>query len=251
MTYSKERIEWWKERSLLPDHQRAYDEVAAEIPKEAQTVIDLGCGTGEIPTRLYKANPDRAIIGTDDSESSLDLLRQNLDAHGIEFRLVKPSEVKAPPRGISILVDNMLKSNIPSNSADAVTLTFPEATSEYIMNEPDKKELWSFARHLGHPIPTHAILDYLKAIKLSGLVSRILRPQGIYVLARYDVALPGTVYSSKVRRDMTKQHEFHNLRFMSTRFQASVEVHQDTDSYKPLDGEIRGYRIWTFRKHSS
>ena len=60
-----------------------YVELLAEL--DAESVLDLGCGTGTLALRL--ADPGRRVVGVDPAGASLDIARAKPGADQVEWRL--------------------------------------------------------------------------------------------------------------------------------------------------------------------
>lgn len=55
---------------------KAYQRFAQILPREARTVLDLGCGTGLELDEIWKKNPEISVMGVDLCESMLDKLKK-------------------------------------------------------------------------------------------------------------------------------------------------------------------------------
>ncbi|MBI3767356.1 MAG: class I SAM-dependent methyltransferase [Deltaproteobacteria bacterium] len=80
--------------------------IDAEIPYGA-SVIDVGCGTGQLP--CFLALKDRRVMGVDYSQHSLDLARtlaSRLALKNVEFRRVNILDWDMPPRAFDYVFCN-------------------------------------------------------------------------------------------------------------------------------------------------
>lgn len=74
-------------------------------------ILEVGCGTGFLTSKLIKEFPDRKVIVTDASEKMLsfckeDLLAKGIDVDQVEFRLLDVNEYKAESPEFALLISN-------------------------------------------------------------------------------------------------------------------------------------------------
>lgn len=62
---------------------RRFADLAAEHFPSAGTVVDIGCGPGEITCELARRHPDVRLIGVDHSMSAIDRARSNAESLGL------------------------------------------------------------------------------------------------------------------------------------------------------------------------
>lgn len=62
--------------------------LAAFAPARAQTVLDVGIGTGGVALCLLANNPDAQITGIDVSDEMLDACRENAELNGVDIELI-------------------------------------------------------------------------------------------------------------------------------------------------------------------
>jgi|TARA_Y100000310_G_scaffold135136_1_gene134005 cyclopropane fatty-acyl-phospholipid synthase-like methyltransferase len=110
--YSKDRIDWWQGRSSSPEYQLAYDNIARRIEIMEGTLVDVGCGGGEMIKRL-SPHCER-IIATDNSSDMLRIAESNLENLGIRVQLIK---------------DDIFYSKLPREISDMTLFVFPELIS--------------------------------------------------------------------------------------------------------------------------
>jgi tRNA (cmo5U34)-methyltransferase len=58
-------------REEVPNYDRLQEEAAAAAETDAESVLDLGTGTGETARRVLEANPRARMVGVDDSREML------------------------------------------------------------------------------------------------------------------------------------------------------------------------------------
>jgi 2-polyprenyl-3-methyl-5-hydroxy-6-metoxy-1,4-benzoquinol methylase len=72
---------YWSGKSTgkLDDFQRKWPVLAPLIPRQdGLTILDYGCGNGEILAEMWRLNPDARYIGVDVSETAVAAARQRL-----------------------------------------------------------------------------------------------------------------------------------------------------------------------------
>ena len=109
----------------------------------AGTMVDLGCGPGDIPVRFARALPDFTITAVDGSEPMTVLARQAVRAAGVEDR-VRPRCARLP----------MLP--LPLQSFDAVV------SNSLAHHMPDPYLFWNEIVRLGKPGAAVLIMDLLR-----------------------------------------------------------------------------------------
>lgn len=66
----------------IPDYYHCLDIVASHIPLDATRIIDLGIGTGNLETRLFRKNPSFRVVGFDlDREALLQAEKKHTAYH--------------------------------------------------------------------------------------------------------------------------------------------------------------------------
>lgn len=70
--------------------------VAQAAVPEASTVLEIGCGTGSVITRVAAAVPSATAIGLDPDPASLAIARRKADAEGVAVRLDRGSAIELP-----------------------------------------------------------------------------------------------------------------------------------------------------------
>ncbi len=77
---------WWLRQSLNGAHVRAYRRIARYIHDSFQRplrrIVDYGCGTGALLSRLARRYPRAAVLGLDGSSFMLELARRRIARQG-------------------------------------------------------------------------------------------------------------------------------------------------------------------------
>jgi ubiquinone/menaquinone biosynthesis C-methylase UbiE len=114
------------------------------FPKaEGGTMVDLGCGPGDIPVRFARALPGFTITAVDGSEPMIALARQAVKAAGVEAR-VHPRCARLP----------MLP--LPLQSFDAVV------SNSLAHHMPDPHLFWNELVRLGKPGAVVLVMDLFR-----------------------------------------------------------------------------------------
>jgi trans-aconitate 2-methyltransferase len=92
---------------------RPFFDLVAQIGAEApDTVVDLGCGTGELTVSLAQRWPAASVTGID---SSADMIERAPEEERVEFRLGEAQDLDAT--GTDVLVSNALLQWVPGHDA--------------------------------------------------------------------------------------------------------------------------------------
>ena len=83
--------------------------IASERPR---TVVDLGCGTGNLTTMLATRWPDAKVVGVDSSE---EMVRQAPADAGVDFVVGDIREWRVDDAGVDVLVSNAALQWIPDH----------------------------------------------------------------------------------------------------------------------------------------
>jgi ubiquinone/menaquinone biosynthesis C-methylase UbiE len=114
------------------------------FPKaEGGTMVDLGCGPGDIPVRFARALPGFTITAVDGSEPMIALARQAVKAAAVEAR-VHPRCARLP----------MLP--LPLQSFDAVV------SNSLVHHMPDPHLFWNELVRLGKPGAVVLVMDLFR-----------------------------------------------------------------------------------------
>ncbi|MDQ0744732.1 16S rRNA (guanine1207-N2)-methyltransferase [Clavibacter sp. B3I6] len=83
----------------------------ADLPADARSAVDLGCGTGVLAAAVALARPDLRVVATDQSWAAVDSARATVAANGLEGRVT--------------VVRDDAGSSVPDASVDLVLLNPP------------------------------------------------------------------------------------------------------------------------------
>lgn len=233
--YDSDRVRWWVDRSSSPEYQHAYDSAARNIP-EGGTLLELGCGTGELLKRL-RQNYDR-LIGTDSSKEMIDLAKQNLK--GLDVKLIR---------------DNIIVSSLKPEISDVTLLAFPEiifiggfSRDEEIFN---RKLIRKFEEKFAGRISKKYENFILARLRSNFILGKITKKGGYVVKVVYDISES----EGKDRRRLKKlgsAYELSGLKLKKSRFFEDPRIIQDTYNLPEVESEFprarKGYRILTFKK---
>ena len=67
-------------RTFIPDYEEMLAVAAASVPARAQTIVDLGTGTGALAARCLAHAPRSRVVGIDADEEILKVARRRLGA---------------------------------------------------------------------------------------------------------------------------------------------------------------------------
>jgi SAM-dependent methyltransferase len=73
----------WAEPSVDPMHRR----IAAEVPIDRGSLLDVGCGAGKLDRLIAAARPKLRVVGLDSSEPMIRAARNRAALPNLEFRL--------------------------------------------------------------------------------------------------------------------------------------------------------------------
>ena len=128
-------------RADFSDSNQAYvADVMRSFPDQLQTVVDLGCGPGDIAIRLSRAAASTRITGVDGSPAMLAIARAALRSAGLERR-------------VTFLEGRLPGVALAAGSFDLVL------SKDMLHHLPDPQVLWSEVRRLGRPGGAVCVMD--------------------------------------------------------------------------------------------
>jgi len=65
-----------------------YKELVADVPVEGKTILDVGCGMGDVLPFLYAKSPNFKYLGADTNEGFIEIAKKRYEGH--EFKIVDP-----------------------------------------------------------------------------------------------------------------------------------------------------------------
>ncbi|MFE1745877.1 class I SAM-dependent methyltransferase [Coleofasciculus sp. H7-2] len=69
-------------RQLLPRYDEMLDAIARCLPSTTKTILELGCGTGELSLKILKRCPDAQLVAVDYSPRMIQFAQKKLHAAG-------------------------------------------------------------------------------------------------------------------------------------------------------------------------
>src|SRR5688572_17953644 len=110
-------------RTFIPNYAEMLDEVASAVDPAAETIVDLGVGTGGLSARCLRRAPAARVIGIDADAEMLPLAQRRLG------------------RRATLTVGNFLRTELPR--ADAVVATL---ALHHVRTRPAKARLYGHIR---------------------------------------------------------------------------------------------------------
>ncbi len=95
----------------LVDARYYRERIVSLLPSQPGTIVDLGCGTGEL-SRLLSSHAERLIL-VDQSETMLDRARSSLPEDHLEFRLGWLEHLPSRDREADLIVASMVLHHMP------------------------------------------------------------------------------------------------------------------------------------------
>jgi len=110
---------------------RVHDKILALAPRDVASVLDVGCGTGELLVKLAQRWPDAQLVGLDLSEEMLAVAAVKPFAGDVELIAGSVYELPLPDRSFE-LVTNTLSSHfyrdLPAAVRELARVTAPGGT---------------------------------------------------------------------------------------------------------------------------
>jgi SAM-dependent methyltransferase len=75
---------WWDYRSMAI----RFRELVKDVPVDGKTILDAGCGLGDLLPYLYAKSPNFKYLGIDKKQEFIDVARQRYEGH--EFKVGDP-----------------------------------------------------------------------------------------------------------------------------------------------------------------
>jgi SAM-dependent methyltransferase len=127
-TYNRALGQWWRNRSGDASHRYAYRKIADHMESffsgVPERIVDYGCGSGNLLSRLYLRFPLSHLIGIDGSSLLLGMSRKrmrHLDKHWRDR--------------VALVETELPDFSLPSGIADLLVFAFPN-----IVPDPDQEE---------------------------------------------------------------------------------------------------------------
>ena len=242
------KMDWWIERSELPEHQLLYDRVVDYIDiGESDVFLDVGMGTGDVLLLLFQKTTGAKLYGSDISEGMIELCKARLEQQGIEVVVREASsmlpqdyteENKLRDR-VCLLFDDITDTEIQGSFTYITTVLRQLTTNPHNLQRMRNFSPFSFQ------ITPENLLDFAHVVCFYGALQNIrgrLTPNGRYLDVDYvlEGGLDEDVTGIRLFAegfDLAREPQFYN----------SPEVYADTDEV--VDNRIgRGYRFLEMRK---
>jgi trans-aconitate 2-methyltransferase len=176
------------------------DQVAAESPS---SVVDLGCGSGELTATLATRWPDARVLGIDSSPEMIERAASQR-APQVDFQLVEAAEFSAA--GVDVLISNALLQWVPDhtevlsrwaaelNPDGWLAFQVPDnfsAPSHALMRELAESPEWAakLAGVLRHADAVRPVRDYLLLLCAAGLRATAWQTNYLHLLPGEDPVL--------------------------------------------------------------
>ncbi len=170
------------------DRARPFDELIASIDLPgAREIIDLGCGTGSLTSKLGELWPNARVIGIDSSPEMLSQAERFSIEGRVEFRLgdVETFEPESP---LDIIVSNATFHWVPSHlqlfgrlakflkPGGVFAFQVPgnfRAPSHHVLSQLARSPRWhEWLAQVNEPAFSHEPDEYLEALLSCGLIAR-------------------------------------------------------------------------------
>ncbi|MGH8150216.1 MAG: class I SAM-dependent methyltransferase [Steroidobacteraceae bacterium] len=139
----REAAEAYAQADFSDSNQTFVDDVVRRCEAHLASVVDLGCGPGDVAVRLARAVPAVRIVAVDGSLAMLNIAREAVHAAQLTAR------VELHPGRLPGLA-------LREHSFDAVLC------KDMLHHLPDPQALWSEARRLGRPGALVYVMDLMR-----------------------------------------------------------------------------------------
>jgi len=119
------------------------DHLLADYPDRLGSVLDIGCGPGDVMLRLATARPTVRITAIDGSHAMIELMRKAVQSAGLRERIT-PVQGYIP--GLPLA----------EHSFDAIL------SKDLLHHLPDPMVLWTEAKRLGRPGAAIYVMDLMR-----------------------------------------------------------------------------------------
>ena len=113
-TYFESMAREYDERTLrgLPRYEEMLGQIAAHLPDAAETILELGCGTGALTGMLAHRYPSAAIRAIDASAQMIEVAKERLARQGVlvgrvEFGVSLFEDLAMPDKAFDLVAANM------------------------------------------------------------------------------------------------------------------------------------------------
>ena len=117
-------------RQVCPDYDHCLDLIAKNIPPEAGSVLDLGCGTGNLAIAILKCRPGIRFYGIELQESLVQIARKKAESLNAEF--IPADMIKAEWPTADCIVSSLALHNLDHAEKEKVFQKICQASKRFI-----------------------------------------------------------------------------------------------------------------------
>ena len=120
--FEEETIDYIEERNyLLQDIpyevvRRAWFTLSHLLLDDGATVLDMGCGEGEVTFAMAALNPKLKFIGVDKSQKTIKAAKEKYQTHNLEFKVGDASSDLYDPESIDAIINSFMLHQVFSNA---------------------------------------------------------------------------------------------------------------------------------------
>ena len=88
-----------------------FKELVADLALDGKSILDVGCGMGDLLPFIYAKTTDFKYLGTDINQGFIGIAKKRYEGH--EFKLLDPFSQKVPGRFDIVMSSGVMNVNIP------------------------------------------------------------------------------------------------------------------------------------------
>jgi ubiquinone/menaquinone biosynthesis C-methylase UbiE len=124
--YYNQEIFWEEDLNHIQRERIRIDEIIKYIPKDVNTILDVGCGNGAVLNRLVVNNNYNRLVGVDFSETALKYVRT-------EKYLMNVNKLKFEDRSFDLLLCNEVLEHLTHLDYQKVITELSRVAKKYIL----------------------------------------------------------------------------------------------------------------------
>src|SRR4051812_34269584 len=105
---SPKSLQWYTYRSAA----LRFRELITDVPIENKSILDVGCGMGDLLPFLYAKSPDFRYLGVDVSEDFINIAKKRYEGH--EFMVADPFKKDLGRTFDIVLLSGVLNIKVPN-----------------------------------------------------------------------------------------------------------------------------------------